>query len=156
MNTSGNGTATVTISTPSSVTTHSTTNLNLPNNTTIINASQQQQQQQQQTQHLHIQATPIQANSINTGSLVNNNNNSVTINANNGTKKKRYSLNIVNVKTTSGNESTEDVESDNAAITFTSNVSTPAVKEESSVAPWTVTETIQDIQTEYVVDQSRE
>lgn len=154
MNTSGNGTATVTISTPSSVTTHSTTNLNLPNNTTIINASQQQQQQQ--TQHLHIQATPIQANSINTGSLVNNNNNSVTINANNGTKKKRYSLNIVNVKTTSGNESTEDVESDNAAITFTSNVSTPAVKEESSVAPWTVTETIQDIQTEYVVDQSRE
>jgi hypothetical protein len=86
---------------------------------------------------------------------VNNNNNSVTINANNGTKKKRYSLNIVNVKT-SGNESAEDVESDNnAAITFTSNVSTPAVKEESSVAPWTVTETIQDIQTEYIVDQSR-
>lgn len=83
----------------------------------------------------------------------------MTINANNGTKKKRFSLNIVNVK--SANDSNEDGESDtnaaSGAITFTtSNVSTPAVKEETSAAPWAVTETIQDIQTEYVVDQSRE
>lgn len=153
----GNVTATVTITSPSVTThtTHNTANLTLPNNTTIINTSQQP------TQHLHIQATPMQ-NSINAGTILNNNNNNnntVTINANNGTKKKRYSLNIVNVK--SSNESNEDAESDTnaaaGAITFTtSNVSTPAVKEESNVAPWAVTESIQDIQNEYIVDQSRE
>lgn len=153
----GNVSATVTITSPSIVTpqTTNTTNLTLPNNTTIINTSQQQQQL------LHIQTTPMQ-NSMNAsgGTIVNNNNNNtVTINANNGTKKKRYSLNIVNVK--SANDSNEDGESDTnatqGAITFTtSNVSTPAVKEETSVAPWAVTETIQDIQADYVVDQSRE
>lgn len=155
---SGNVTATVTITSPSVTThtTHNTANLTLPNSTTIINTSQQP------TQHLHIQATPIGQNSINAGTIINNNNNNnntVTINANNGAKKKRYSLNLVSVK--SANDSNEDAESDtNAAanaITFTtSNVSTPAVKEESNVAPsWAVTESIQDIQNEYIVDQSR-
>lgn len=138
MTPSGNGT-TVTITTPPlNSSNNSSHNLN---NTNIINTT---------TQHLHIQTTPIQ-NSLNTNNN-NNNNNTVTINANNGIKKKRFSLNIVNVKP-SGAESSDDVESDN--ISFAPSI-TPAVKEES-VAPWqTVTEAIQEIplQAEYIVDQS--
>lgn len=132
---SGNGTTTVTITTPPVSTSNTSTNLN--NNTNIITSNAT-------TQHLHIQTTPIQ-NSITT-----NNNNTVTINANNGIKKKRYSLNIVNVKP-SGADSSDDVESDN--ITFAPAI-TPSVKEES-VAPWqTVTEAIQEIPADFVVDQS--
>ena len=82
--------------------------------------------------------------------ITNNNNNTVTINANNGVKKKRFSVNILNVKT-SGAESSDDVEADH--ITFAPSV-TPSVKEES-VAPWqTVTEAIQEIPGDYAVDQS--
>lgn len=74
----------------------------------------------------------------------------MTINANNGIKKKRFSLNIVNVKP-GGAESSDEVETEN--MTFAPTASTP-VKEES-VAPWqTVTEAIQEIPAEYVVDQS--
>lgn len=95
---------------------------------------------------LHIQTVPIQNNI----SSNNNNNNTVTINANNGIKKKRFSVNILNVKT-SGAESSDDVEAEN--ITFAPHV-TPSVKEES-VAPWqTVTEAIQEIPSDYIVDQS--
>lgn len=134
---SGNGTTTVTITTPPIGSNNSSTNLN--NNTSIINNNT--------TQQLHIQTAPIQ-NSINSS---NNNNNTVTINANNGIKKKRFSVNILNVKQ-SGADSSDDVEAEN--ITFTPNVVTPSVKEES-VAPWqTVTEAIQEIPADYVVDQS--
>lgn len=77
----------------------------------------------------------------------------MTINANNGIKKKRFSLNILNVKA-SGTESSDDVESEN--ITFAPTTVTPAVKEET-VAPWqTVNEAIQEIPADYVVDQSCE
>jgi hypothetical protein len=142
---SGNGTTTVTITTPPISTTHNSSSSNLNNNTSIINNNQQ-------TQQLHIQTTPIQNNNIinnNSSNNNNNNNNTVTINANNGIKKKRYSVNILNVKA-SGAESSDDVEAEN--ITFAPAV-TPAVKEET-VAPWqTVTEAIQEIPTEYV-DQS--
>jgi hypothetical protein len=136
MNSSGNGTTTVTITTPPINTNNNS--FNLKENTTIINNNT--------TQQLHIQTTPIQ-NSI-------NNNNTVTINANNGIKKKRYSINLVNVKQ-SGADSSDEIETEN--ITFAPAVSTPAVKEES-VAPWSnvaVSEAIQEIPAEYqVVDQS--
>lgn len=134
MTSSGNGTTTVTITTPPVSTHNSSTHLNHNINTN-------------NTQQLHIQTVPIQ-NNIST----NNNNNTVTINANNGVKKKRYSVNILNVKT-SGAESSDDVEAEN--ITFTPSV-TPAVKEES-IAPWqTVTEAVQEMPSEYAVDQSCE
>lgn len=137
---SGNGTTTVTITTPPISANNSSTNLN--NNTSIINNNT--------TQQLHIQTAPIQ-NNINNNS--NNNNNTVTINANNGIKKKRFSLNILNVKP-SGADSSDDVETE--SITFAPSVVTPSVKEES-VAPWqTVTEAIQEIPADYVVDQSCE
>lgn len=138
MSGSGNGTTTVTITTPPISSHNSSTNLN--NNCTVspINVN---------TQQLHIQTTPLQNSICNNN---NNNNNTVTINANNGIKKKRFSVNILNVKA-SGNESSDDVETEN--ITFTPSV-TPAVKEES-IAPWqTVNEAIQEIPADYVVDQS--
>lgn len=139
---SGNGTTTVTITTPPISTTHNSSSSNLNNNTSIINNNQQT------TQQLHIQTTPIQ-NNINNNSS-HNNNNTVTINANNGIKKKRFSVNILNVKA-SGAESSDDVEAEN--ITFAPAV-TPSVKEEA-VAPWqTVTEAIQEIPADYAVDQS--
>lgn len=139
---SGNGTTTVTITTPPISTNNSSTNLN--NNTSIINNNT--------TQQLHIQTAPIQ-NNINNNSSNNNNNNTVTINANNGIKKKRFSLNILNVKP-SGADSSDDVEAE--SITFAPSVVTPSVKEES-VAPWqTVTEAIQEIPADYIVDQSCE
>jgi hypothetical protein len=135
MNSSGNGTTTVTITTPPISTNASS--FNLKESTTIINNNT--------TQQLHIQTTPIQ-NSI-------NNNNTVTINANNGIKKKRFSINLLNVKH-SGADSSDDIETEN--ITFAPAQSTPAVKEETH-QPWsnvTVSEAIQEIPTEYVVDQS--
>lgn len=132
MTSSGNGT-TVTITTPPISNNSSSTNLN--NNTSIINNN---------TQQLHIHTQPIQNN------ISNNNNNTVTINANNGIKKKRFSVNILNVKPSSA-DSSDDVDAEN--ITFAPSI-TPAVKEES-VAPWqTVSEAIQEISAEYVVDQS--
>lgn len=136
MNSSGNGTTTVTITTPPISNNNS---FNLKENTTIINNNT--------TQQLHIQTTPIQ-NSI-------NNNNTVTINANNGIKKKRFSINVLNVKQ-SGADSSDDIETEN--ITFAPTISTPAVKEES-IAPWSnvaVSEAIQEIPADYVVDQSCE
>lgn len=144
---SGNGTTTVTITTPPITNTHNSSSSNLNNNASIINNNQQT------TQQIHIQTTPIQNNNINNNSSNNNNNNNtVTINANNGIKKKRFSLNILNVKP-SGAESSDDVEAEN--ITFAPAV-TPAVKEEA-VAPWqTVTEAIQEIPADYAVDQSCE
>lgn len=136
MTSSGNGTTTVTITTPPVSSSNNSSNLN--NSTNTINSSTT-------TQHLHIQTAPIQNNLSSV-----NNNNTVTINANNGIKKKRFSLNIVNVKASEA-ESSDDVESDN--ITFAPSI-TPAVKEES-IAPWqTVTDAIQEIPAEYVVDQS--
>lgn len=137
MMSSGNGTTTVTITTPPIATSHNSGSSHLNNNTSIINNNQQT------TQQIHIQTTPI------TNNLINNNNNTVTIN-NNGIKKKRFSVNIVNVKP-SGADSSEDIETEN--ISFTRSV-TPAVKEES-VQPWqTVTEAIQEIPADYAVDQS--
>ena len=136
-NSSGNGqsvqAANVTISSPVVTTNSASSTIN--NNTNIINNNTP-------TQQLHIQATPIQ----------NNNNNTVTFNANNGIKKKRFNLNIINVKPS---ESSEDIESEN--ITFTPAVTAqPSVKEEEeAVTPWqTVTEAIQEIPSDYV-DQTR-
>jgi hypothetical protein len=149
MTSSGNGTTTVTITTPPISTTHNSSS-NLNNNTNIINSST--------TQQLHIQTTPIQNSIINNNNANtnnnNNNNNTVTINANNGIKKKRFSVNILNVKPSGGGESSDDVEAENQ-ITFAPSV-TPAVKEES-VAPWqAVTEAIQEIPADYAVDQNCE
>ena len=128
------------ITTPPIATSHNSGSSHLNNNTSIINNNQQTTQQQ-----IHIQTTPITNNLSN----INNNNNTVTIN-NNGIKKKRYSVNIVNVKP-SGAESSEDIESEN--MTFARAV-TPAVKEEA-VQPWqTVTEAIQEMPADYAVDQS--
>jgi hypothetical protein len=143
-NSSGNGQTTITATAANTVTITTpvvTTNsaCSTINNTSIINKFENT------TQQLHIQTTPIQNN---------NNNNTVTINANNGIKKKRFSLNIVNVKP-SGAESSDDVESEN--ITFTPAVTAhqQSVKEET-VTPWqTVTEAIQEIPADYV-DQTRE
>lgn len=75
----------------------------------------------------------------------------MTINANNGIKKKRFSVNILNLKS-SGADSSDEVETEN--ISFAPSSVTPSVKEETS-APWqTVNEAIQEIPAEYVVDQS--
>lgn len=94
-------------------------------------------------QQLHIQTTPIQSS---------NNNNTVTINANNGIKKKRFSVNIVNVKP-SGAESS-DVES-HENITFTPTAAPSSSVKEEALTPWqTVTEAIQEIPADYV-DQTR-
>lgn len=134
MTSNGNGTTTVTITTPPVSSNNSSTPEPFRHTGTI----------QTTAQHLHIQTTPIQ------NSITQNNNNTVTINANNGIKKKRFSLNIVNVKP-SGAESSDDLETE--TIQFTPTI-TPAVKEET-IAPWqTVTEAIQEIPAEYVVDQS--
>ncbi|KAG5677398.1 hypothetical protein PVAND_007161 [Polypedilum vanderplanki] len=139
-NTSGNGQTitataaanTVTITTPVVTTNNACSTIN--NNTSIIN-----KYENTTTQQLHIQTTPIQ----------NNNNNTVTINANNGIKKKRFSLNIVNVKP-SGAESSDDIESENITFTPAVTAHTQAVKEET-VTPWqTVTEAIQEIPADYV------
>jgi hypothetical protein len=131
MMTSGNGTPTVAITTsPITVAHNSTSNL------------------QTTTQQAHIQSTPITSLSSSNNSL-SNNNNTVSIN-NNSVKKKRFSVNIVNVKPNSA-ESSDDVETEN--ITFAPSV-TPLVKEET-VQPWqTVTEAIPEIPAEYAVDQS--
>lgn len=142
MSSSGNGTTTVTITTPPISTNNSNTNFS--NNTNIITNNNNNN-----TQQLHIQTTPIQ-NNISCNNNNNNNNNTVTINANNGIKKKRFSVNILNVKS-SGAESSDEVEAEN--ISFAPSV-TPSVKEETS-APWqTVNEAIQEIPADYVVDQS--
>lgn len=137
--TTASAAANVTITTQA-VTSSTNNSSSINNNTNIINNNNTT------TQQLHIQTTPIQQQN-NTN---NNNNNTVTINANNGIKKKRFSLNtlnIVNMKP-SGAESSDDVETEN--ITFTPTVTAPAVKEET-VTPWqTVTEAIQEIPADYV------
>jgi hypothetical protein len=141
---------TVTITTTPVVSSNNNSNNNNTNsstiNTSIITPHNTAPQQ------LHIQTTPIQSSN---SSNNNNNNNTVTINANNGIKKKRFSVNIVNVKPSSA-ESSDGVES-HENITFTPTVATSAssVKEEA-VTPWqTVTEAIQEIPADYV-DQTRE
>lgn len=136
---------TVTITT-TPVVTSNTNNTNNSNSSTI-NASIITTPHNTTPQQLHIQTTPIQS--------TNNNNNTVTINANNGIKKKRFSVNIVNVKP-SGAESSNDVETHENAITFTPSVAPPSSVKEESVTPWqTVTEAIQEIPADYV-DQTRE
>lgn len=131
---------TVTITATPVVTTHNN-NTNSTINPSIITTPHNTTPQQ-----LHIQTTPIQSSN-------HNNNNTVTINANNGIKKKRFSVNIVNVKP-SGAESSNDV--DENAITFTPAVAPPSSVKEESITPWqTVTEAIQEIPADYV-DQTRE
>lgn len=158
--TSGNGPTSVTISTtPTSasniISTSNTNNHNNinNNNTNIINNNTPVQQQQ--TQQLHIQTASIPNNNSsnsNTNST-NNNNNTVTINAN-GIKRKRFSLNIVNLKSTTGADSSDDVEPENITFTPTVQQATSLPVKEESVAPWqTITEAIQEIPADYV-DQS--
>lgn len=87
------------------------------------------------THQLHLQAASVQNN-------INNNNNTTLNNTNNGVKKKRFSVNVLNVKA-SGVECPVDIEEENI---------TPIVKEE---LPWqSVNEAIQEITTDYAVDQS--
>lgn len=137
---SSNLTSTMTITTSPLTTTHNSSSSNLNNNSNIANNNQQAT-----TQQIHIQSAPL-SNNINN---LSNNNNPISVN-NNGIKKKRFSLNIVNVKP-SGTESSDDIETEN--ISFAPAV-TPSVKEES---PWqTVTEAIQEIPSEYAIDQSCE
>lgn len=135
---------TVTITATPVVSTHNSisNNTNSTINTSIITTPHNTTPQQ-----LHIQTTPIQS--------TNNNNNTVTINANNGIKKKRFSVNIVNVKQ-SGAESSNDVETHENAITFTPAVTPASAVKEEAVTPWqAVTEAIQEIPADYV-DQTRE
>lgn len=136
---------TVTITTTPVVTTNNSSNNNTSSST--INTSIITTPHNTTPQQLHIQTTPIQSS--------NNNNNTVTINANNGIKKKRFSVNIVNVKP-SGAESSNDVETHENAITFTPSVTSNSSVKEETVTPWqTVTEAIQEIPVDYV-DQTRE
>lgn len=138
---------TVTITTSNQPVVTSNTNNNNNSSSSTINASIIATPHNTTPQQLHIQTTPIQS--------TNNNNNTVTINANNGIKKKRFSVNIVNVKP-SGAESSNDVETHENAITFTPAVAPPSSVKEESVTPWqTVTEAIQEIPADYV-DQTRE
>lgn len=133
---------TVTITATPVVSSHNSINNNTSStiNTSIITTPHNTTPQQ-----LHIQATPIQSN----------NNNTVTINANNGIKKKRFSVNIVNVKP-GGADSSNDVETHENAITFTPAVAAPSSVKEESVTQWqAVTEAIQEIPADYV-DQTRE
>jgi hypothetical protein len=136
---------TVTITATPVVTTHNSISNNNTNSSTI-NTSIISTPHNTTPQQLHIQTTPIQS--------TNNNNNTVTINANNGIKKKRFSVNIVNVKP-SGAESSNDVETHENAITFTPAVAAPSSVKEETVTPWqTVTEAIQELPADYV-DQTR-
>lgn len=140
---------TVTITASPVVSTHNSISNNNNNNTnsSTINTSIITSPHNTTPQQLHIQTTPIQSS--------NNNNNTVTINANNGIKKKRFSVNIVNVKP-SGAESSNDVETHENAITFTPTVAPASAVKEEAVTPWqAVTEAIQEIPADYV-DQTRE
>lgn len=130
-------TATPVVTSHNSITNNASSTINASIITTPHNTTPQQ---------LHIQTTPIQSS---------NNNNTVTINANNGIKKKRFSVNIVNVKP-GGADSSNDVETHENAITFTPAVAAPSSVKEESVTQWqAVTEALQEIPADYV-DQTRE
>lgn len=126
-----------------------TTNNSINNtNSSTINTSIITTPHNTTSQQLHIHTTPIQQST-------NNNNNTVTINANNGIKKKRFSVNIVNVKPSGAAESSNDVETHENAITFTPAVAAPSSVKEETVTPWqAVTEAIQELPADYV-DQTR-
>lgn len=137
---------TVTITATPVVTTNNNNAIN-SNNSSTINTSIITTPHNTTPQQLHIQTTPIQS--------TNNNNNTVTINANNGIKKKRFSVNIVNVKPSGAAESSNDVETHENAITFTPTVAPTSTVKEEAVTPWqAVTEAIQEIPADYV-DQTR-
>lgn len=138
---------TVTITATPVVTTNNNNAINSNNTSSTINTSIITTPHNTTPQQLHIQTTPIQS--------TNNNNNTVTINANNGIKKKRFSVNIVNVKPSGAAESSNDVETHENAITFTPTVAPTSNVKEEAVTPWqAVTEAIQEIPADYV-DQTR-